>query len=263
VIGRLDYEARKAARIERLRARAERVKVASKASFERAGALADAIPLGQPVLVGHHSEKRARRDQDRIHAGMANGVALAKEASTLSRRADAAEENQAISSDDPNAIERLREKLAGLGAQRDRYKAASKALRTKDPQTALIAVGFSEEGAVRLLKSLDGETKIPSYLLSNLGADIRRVRQRIQQLEEQATALPHEPVSVGAATVSEEDNRVRISFPGRQPDAVCSLLRQRGFIWARSAQAWQRMARPGVWEIALSLVEQISANTAE
>jgi hypothetical protein len=263
VIGRLDYEARKAARIERLRARAERAQAGSDASFEQARALGDAIPLGQPILVGHHSEKHARRDQDRIHAGMSQGVALAKEASSLIRRADAAEENRAISSDDPNAIERLREKLTGLEAQRDRYKAASKALRTKDPQTALVAAGFSEEGAARLLKSLEGETKIPSYLLSNLGADIRRVRQRIQQLEEQATALPHEPVSVGAVTVSEEDNRVRISFPSRQPDVVCSLLRQRGFIWARGAQAWQRMSRPGVWEIAISLVEKISANTVE
>lgn len=35
-----------------------------------AAELADAIPLGQPILVGHHSEKRARRDAQRIENGM-------------------------------------------------------------------------------------------------------------------------------------------------------------------------------------------------
>ena len=29
--------------------------------------IAGMIPLGQPILVGHHSEGRARRDQERIH----------------------------------------------------------------------------------------------------------------------------------------------------------------------------------------------------
>jgi hypothetical protein len=29
--------------------------------------IADQIPFGQPILIGHHSEKRARRDAERIH----------------------------------------------------------------------------------------------------------------------------------------------------------------------------------------------------
>jgi hypothetical protein len=32
------------------------------------------IPFGQPILVGHHSEGRARRDQGRIESGMRAGV---------------------------------------------------------------------------------------------------------------------------------------------------------------------------------------------
>jgi len=30
----------------------------------------DGIPLGQPILVGHHSERRARRDAERIDNGI-------------------------------------------------------------------------------------------------------------------------------------------------------------------------------------------------
>ena len=32
------------------------------------------IPLGQPILVGHHSEKRARKDAERIENGMRKAV---------------------------------------------------------------------------------------------------------------------------------------------------------------------------------------------
>ena len=39
-------------------------------------ALADGIPLGQPILVGHHSEARARRDAEKIENGMRKAVRL-------------------------------------------------------------------------------------------------------------------------------------------------------------------------------------------
>jgi hypothetical protein len=38
--------------------------------------IADHIPLGQPILVGHHSEKRARKDAERIENGMRKAVKL-------------------------------------------------------------------------------------------------------------------------------------------------------------------------------------------
>ena len=37
-------------------------------------AIADNIPFGQPILIGHHSEKRARRDAERIENGMRRAV---------------------------------------------------------------------------------------------------------------------------------------------------------------------------------------------
>ena len=39
-------------------------------------AIADNIPLGQPILVGHHSERRARRDKERIENGMRRAINL-------------------------------------------------------------------------------------------------------------------------------------------------------------------------------------------
>jgi len=38
--------------------------------------LTDNIPLGQPILIGHHSEKRARRDAKKIETGMQRAVKM-------------------------------------------------------------------------------------------------------------------------------------------------------------------------------------------
>lgn len=43
---------------------------------EAVSRIADNIPLGQPILIGHHSEKRARRDKDRIDNGMRKAVKM-------------------------------------------------------------------------------------------------------------------------------------------------------------------------------------------
>jgi protein-L-isoaspartate O-methyltransferase len=39
-------------------------------------AIADDIPLGQPILVGHHSERHARKDAERIENGMRKAVKM-------------------------------------------------------------------------------------------------------------------------------------------------------------------------------------------
>ncbi|MGG5276320.1 DUF3560 domain-containing protein [Pseudomonas syringae pv. coryli] len=39
-------------------------------------AIADNIPLGQPILVGHHSERRARKDAEKIENGMRRAVQM-------------------------------------------------------------------------------------------------------------------------------------------------------------------------------------------
>jgi hypothetical protein len=50
-------------------------------------AIANGIPLGQPILVGHHSERRARRDVDRIRRGTVKAVQLWRTSEYWTRRA--------------------------------------------------------------------------------------------------------------------------------------------------------------------------------
>jgi phospholipid N-methyltransferase len=48
----------------------------ARAARDAVSAIADNIPLGQPILVGHHSEKRARKDAERIRSGMDKAVKM-------------------------------------------------------------------------------------------------------------------------------------------------------------------------------------------
>lgn len=52
--------------------------------------IADNIPLGQPILIGHHSERHARRDAKRIEAGMRKAVQMWETAAYWERRAKSA-----------------------------------------------------------------------------------------------------------------------------------------------------------------------------
>ena len=53
-------------------------------------AIADNIPFGQPILVGHHSEKRARRDAQKIENGMRFAVKMWETSEYWTRRAEGA-----------------------------------------------------------------------------------------------------------------------------------------------------------------------------
>jgi protein-L-isoaspartate O-methyltransferase len=52
--------------------------------------VADGIPLGQPILVGHHSERHARRDAEKIENGMRQAVRLWETATYWQSRAASA-----------------------------------------------------------------------------------------------------------------------------------------------------------------------------
>jgi protein-L-isoaspartate O-methyltransferase len=53
-------------------------------------AIADGIPFGQPILVGHHSERHARKDAEKIENGMRRAVEMWKAAEYWKSRAKGA-----------------------------------------------------------------------------------------------------------------------------------------------------------------------------
>ncbi len=116
-IGREDYAERKEARIDRLESRAAKAQAESTTAYKAAHSIMEHIPPGQPILVGHHSEQRHRRDLDKIDRNMHKSMEADEKAGYYAARAEAAASNTAISSDDLEAMEKLQAKLEGLQAE--------------------------------------------------------------------------------------------------------------------------------------------------
>ena len=149
-------------------------------------AITEHIPFGQPILVGHHSEKRHRNALGRAQSLASKTVEHANMADHHRSKADGIKRqlDHSIYSDDHDAIQRLEERIASLEAERDRIKAYNKTCRKG-----------ATHGDLSLLDE-EQRSKLASYAqhwpagltngrwpdLTNLGANIRRNRQRLEQL---------------------------------------------------------------------------------
>jgi hypothetical protein len=242
------YEAKKAARIERMRERAARLAAEAASKHAAAKRISDMIPLGQPILVGHHSEGRHRRDLGRIQDGFSKSFELLKESESLARRAERAESSGAISSDDPDAIRKLVMKLEQLERDRTRMLAVNKAVRSNAPRDALAALGYEGEIIDKFLTGDElGRKGIPSYALQNTAQEAARLRKRIQELTARKAAPAPPAVQGSGVRVEEADNRVRIIFDAKPAEAIRTALKSAGFRWAPSVGAWQRQASNAAW----------------
>ena len=252
------FELKRAARAERMRTRAEGLRAEAQGAFKREGAIAGMIPMGQPILVGHHSEKRHRRDLERMHSLMRKGLTLTKEAETLERRAAFAEKNTAVSSDDPDAIPKLRAKLAGLEAARTKMREANAAIRKGgDVVGRLVGLGFTEARAKELLvKDFAGRIGFPDYKLKNTSAEEKRLKDRIRQLEARAASPTRPAERIGDSTITEAENRVRITFPSKPAEEMRRALKSSGFRWSPTAGVWQRFASASAWYEARRILEK-------
>ncbi len=259
-----DYEARKAARIERYRARAEQAERESAALYSQARQMADVIPLGQPLLVDHYSYKRDVNYRNRIDRTYRRAFDASDKAEHYEHRAAAAEANDAISSDDPDSVAKLDAKIAALEAQRDRVKA----FNASCPKGANFDVLDDTQradyaGLVRIGWAKPEGSPFPASHLTNMGANIRRLKERRDYLaaqRERAAANPAgRETTIGDVRIVEdlEENRTRLFFPGKPSPDTIRALKARGFRWSPSNQAWQRQASPQAWYLA----EQIATAT--
>lgn len=234
------YEQKQEARRARYEARAEKAEQESNATYNKARTMAEAIPFGQPILVGHHSEGRDRRYRARIHDTFGKSFALQDKAKHYADKA-AAVGTGGISSDDPDAIEKLRAELASVQAAQDKMKAANRLIRKND-RAGLAEIGFSAEQIEELFKpDFCGRVGFPSYALSNNNANARRIEQRIKELEAMRERADVEQEGKGY-TYREDttENRVMFIFPGKPDADTRQLLKRHAFKWSPSRNAWVR-----------------------
>src|SRR5271170_3631850 len=109
-----DFESERAAKAARFRQLAEQHENIATGRHLAARQRLEMIPLGQPILVGHHSEKRHRKDLTRIEQHFAKAKEHDDKAEYYRWRAVAAESNAIIFSDDPDATGKLIDKIERL-----------------------------------------------------------------------------------------------------------------------------------------------------
>jgi len=253
------YERKQAARRARLQRASDRARREAETAHGAATRIWDAIPMGQPILVGHHSERRHRRDLSKADRAMRRSVEADKRSKELAGRA-AAVGSAGISSDDPDAVRKLRQQLDKLGKEQERMTRANGAIRRNAKAgaaaqaTALIALGFSPKSAELLLQADSaGRVGFPDYAISNNGANIRRIKKRITELTARATAPEREAITGQVDGIefqiveNREANRVQVLFTDEPGKDVRQRLSRAGFHYAPSENAWQRQLSNGAW----------------
>lgn len=152
--------------------------------------------------------------------------------------------NHAISSDDPQAVEKLTEKLEACQKRQEFMKSVNSYYRKNG--TAHGCLGVSEETAERMDESVRTgyswvTAPFPSYELSNNNAEIRRLKQRIEQLSaSQELGYVGWKFDGGEAVANTDNNRLQLLFDEKPTDEQRTALKRSGFHWSPSEQAWQR-----------------------
>jgi uncharacterized protein DUF3560 len=234
------YELKQAIRKSRQAESAEHHAAAAASLFELARKSIEHIPPGQPILVGHHSERRHRRDLERHDRLMRRAIEADKRAKEM--RGRAATQTNAISSDDPDAPDKLREKIEALEALQARMVAANKLVRKKD-RGGLAAAGYTERQIEALFTpDFCGRIGFANYQLTNNGANIRRLKDRLAHLERAATEAPQPDIEGDGWTITEDkgDNRLGIVFRTIPAPDMRAKLKAHGFRWSPTRGAWVR-----------------------
>ena len=191
----MTYRERREAKAERYREWAAK-RVERDSSPSAAEEAASQIPFGQPILVGHHSEKRHRNALDRADRATGRRIESLAKAERMEEKADNIEAaaEHAIYSDDPDAVERLRERIAELEAERERIKrynaSCRKAAKAGEKIGDLSILTEKEQKEILSIAKvcsyqLRPGCAAPAYWTSNLSGNISRQKKRLAALEKE------------------------------------------------------------------------------
>ena len=160
----------------------------------------------------------------------------------------------AVKSDDPEVLDFLRAKLAGLEeahalmVSANAYYRKNKTLEGFEGIPADTMAWITRPG-VYLPGGRNGDGSplafygkpFPTYELTNSNANIKRVKQRIETLEAVKASKPIEEEHDGYTyRENAEAMRVQFHFDGKPDDETRALLKRNGFRWAPSQGVWQR-----------------------
>lgn len=259
------YERRQEERRDRYSDLALKKRRESSNAFDASHNAVAHIPFGQPILVGHHSEKRHRAVISKSHNLMDKACALSKTADYYDRRADSIGRS-GISSDDPDSVIKLTEKVNSLKKAHQMMIDANKIVRTKTlsddlKKERLYCLGYSEKMVNEIMSPLYGRQGFQPYQLSLSSKAIKVAEGRITTINK-TKELNNEVVEYDGFTVQydTEDNRILICFPEKPSEPVRKLLKRNAFNFSPTRKgAWVRKITPNALSACKYLVRDLEA----
>jgi len=153
--------------------------------------------------------------------------------------------SKAISSSDPNALEKLSAKLEGCEKRQTFMKEINAYFRKFG--TCKGCPGVPDEMAAKIDAKIESSSyawdKQPfsSYELTNNNSEIKRIKQRINELERhREVGFVGWKFEGGEAVVNNGLNRLQLVFDERPSSEQCGILKRKGFHWSPRESAWQR-----------------------
>ena len=237
--GRADYEKRRLARIERLRDIGQRMTTEAGRMHARAKQMAEMIPLGQPIITGRGSRTAADINYRKRYRDLySKSFQTQQEGERLIALADKAEKNRTISSDDPNAPERIREKIANIKKQHEIAKLVNKSLRAAGKKI-LPQIEKAKGELLTIKKDPPDVEALSVKAKTDYGGDLYKKAQELRDkhLAKMAPkidakhaeidalrrawateAATHEADAFSALGLPDRDQLVRILLKGTEPD---------------------------------------------
>jgi hypothetical protein len=119
-------------------------------------------------------------------------------------------------------------------------------------KTIMDATGVSEEMATKMFKpDYMGNIGFPGWSLQNSNANIRRMKERITEMQaKEATPTSDITFAGGSIVDNAEADRVQIHFDAIPDEAMRSKLKGEGWRWSPFNTAWQRKRTPAAMQSA-------------
>lgn len=150
-----------------------------------------------------------------------------------------------IQSGEADAAEKLQKKLDDLEAERERMKAVNQFYRKHGTLNGCPALEKVERARIEASMSSSWPRytdPYASFTLSNMGAEIRRLKERISGISKAKAAGVKEEQREGVRIVEDpETMRIKLIFDDKPDEQTREALKSNGFCWAPSAGAWQRV----------------------
>lgn len=196
------------------------------------------------MMPDHYSYKSDKNYRNRAAKAMDNSIEAQKKAEYYEQKAKAAENNNAISSDDPEAVTKLKDKLEKLQNFQNRMKTVNAYYRKNGTVKGI--EGISDEKAAEIDEGVKNSyswitAPYAPYELSNNNAEINRLKKRIAALEiRKEVGFAGWEFEGGKAVPNTDENRLQLFFDEIPSEEQRGVLKSNGFRWSRYNKAWQR-----------------------